>query len=94
MQSDKKELLIEKPNNEIAVIATLIAVTLPVPSFRVNLSLCKLEIIVPIEIIIEIMPANEIGTLSSEYIVGHAEPRSESGKPRLIKDKYITANSS
>ena len=34
----------------------------------------------------------EDGTLSSEYIIGHAEPRSESGNPRLIKDMYITTN--
>ena len=40
-----------------AVIATLIAVTFPVPSLYVSLSLARLEIIVPIEIITETIPA-------------------------------------
>jgi hypothetical protein len=31
------------------------------------------------------IPEYEIGTESSPYIIGHAEPNKESGKPRLIK---------
>ena len=38
-------------------MATLNAVTFPVPSFLVSLSLCKLEIMVPAAIIIEMIPA-------------------------------------
>ena len=47
----------ENPTNAAAVIATLTAVTTPVPNFLINLSLNKLEIIVPPAIIILITPA-------------------------------------
>ena len=47
----------EKPNSAAAVIATLRAVTLPVPSARVSRSLHRLETMVPQEMIIETMPA-------------------------------------
>lgn len=47
----------------------------------------KLDIIVPSEIIIVIMPADDTPTPKSTCITGHAEPMSESGKPRLIKDR-------
>ena len=64
---------------------TLIAVTFPVPSAFVSRSLCRLETIVPAEIIIDMIPAYETGTPNSWYMVGHAEPSRESGSPRLIK---------
>ena len=32
------------------------------------------------------IPEYETGTPSDGYIVGHAEPSSESGKPKLIKE--------
>ena len=40
-----------------AVMATLMAVTRPVPSQRVIRSLCRLETTVPAEMIVEISPA-------------------------------------
>ena len=64
---------------------TLATVTIRVPNFRVSLSEKRLEIIVPPEIIIVIMPIKETGTPNSRCITGHPDPRSESGKPRLIK---------
>ena len=39
--------------------------------------------------IMEIIPAEETGTPNSRYILGHADPRRESGRPRLIKDKSV-----
>jgi hypothetical protein len=62
-------------------------VTKPVPNFLINLSLNRLDIIVPPDIIIETIPAYEMGTFIFGYIDGQAEPRSESGSPRLIKAK-------
>jgi hypothetical protein len=47
----------ENPNSATAVISTLAAVTFSVPKLFVNLSLCRLETIVPAAIIIEIPPA-------------------------------------
>ena len=47
--SIQKELLTEKPKSAAAVMPTLMAVTLPAPSFRVSRSLCRLEITVPME---------------------------------------------
>ena len=61
-------------------------VTIPVPNFLITLLLKKLEIIVPPVTRIEITPAYDIGTPKSPCIAGHAEPNTESGKPRLIKD--------
>ena len=49
----------------MAVTHTLIAVTFPVPNLKVILSLARLETIVPIEIIIDIIPANDTGTSNS-----------------------------
>jgi hypothetical protein len=46
----------------------------------------RLEKIVPPAIIMETMPANDRGTLNAVLITGQAEPNSESGKPRLIKE--------
>ena len=48
-QSIQKDEDMEKPSKAKAVIATLIAVTSPLPNFLVKRSLCKLEIIVPKE---------------------------------------------
>ncbi len=71
----------------MAVSATLNAVTFPVPNRRVRRSLCRLEMIVPSEMIIKMIPEYETGTPSCGYIVGQAEPSSESGSPRLMKDR-------
>ena len=54
--------LIENPHSASAVIATLTAVTIPVPNFLVSRSLCRLETMVPHEIIMETTPAYETGT--------------------------------
>ena len=49
--------LMEKPKRATAVVATLMAVTLPVPSRRVSRSLWRLEIMVPTEMMAEMTPA-------------------------------------
>ena len=56
-QSIQNSLDAEKPNKAVAVMATLMAVTFPVPSQSVSLSLCRLETTVPKAMIIEMMPA-------------------------------------
>ena len=56
-QSIQKAFAKENPKSPSAVSVTLIAVTSPVPSLLVNEFEKKLEIIVPTEIIIVIMPA-------------------------------------
>ena len=56
-QSIQNSLDAEKPSRAVAVMATLMTVTFPVPSQSVSLSLCKLETTVPKAIIIEMMPA-------------------------------------
>ena len=71
---------------------TLTAVTTPEPKRRVSRSLSRLETMVPTAMIMETPPAKESGTPNSPYTVGQAEPSSESGSPRLIKDRYITAS--
>ena len=86
-------MLKAKPKRAMAVIATLIAVVFAAPSLLVILSLAKLETIVPKAIMADTIPAKERGTSKSTNIDGQAEPSIESGKPRLIKDKYITASS-
>ena len=55
----------EKPKRARAVMATLIAVTLPVPRLRVRRSLNRLDTMVPQAIIMEIMPAKDTGTSNS-----------------------------
>ena len=52
----------EKPHNATAVVSTLTAVTMPVPNRFVSRSLCKLDTMVPAEIIIKIIPAYDTGT--------------------------------
>ena len=84
-QSIQKEELIEKPARAAAVRPTLRAVTLPAPSRLVSRSLIKLETMVPPEISMEITPAQDMGTFSCPYMEGQAEPRRESGRPRLMK---------
>ena len=46
----------EKPNSAAAVMPTLMAVTLPVPSARISRSLCRLETTVPKAMIMETTP--------------------------------------
>ena len=68
-----------------AVINTLTFVTTPVPNFRISFVLNKLDKIVPPDTVMEIYPAAVIGASKSSLITGHADPRIESGRPRLIK---------
>ena len=75
-----------------AVITTLTAVTLPAPNLRKSLSLKRLDMIVPAQVSMDMVPANDTGTLISLYSTGHIDPNSESGKPKLIKQIYISAN--
>lgn len=74
----------ENPKSAAAVRSTLTDVTNPAPSFFVILSERRLDTIVPPEIIIVIIPAYDTGSESSARITGHADPRSESGSPRLM----------
>lgn len=57
--------------------------------FRISDGLASDDMIVIRHIVIETYPANDDGTSKDACIVGHAEPRSESGKPRLMNDKYM-----
>ena len=66
-------------------MAMLTAVTLPAPNRCRSLSLKRLERIVPTKMVAEMIPAKEIGTLISACSTGHADPRRESGRPRLMK---------
>ena len=69
----------------MAVINTLTAVTTLVLNLLVSRSLNKLEIIVPKAMIVEMIPAQDTGTLNWGYIECQAEPNKESGRPKLIK---------
>ncbi len=71
----------------MAVNATLTAVTKPVPNLRVTRSAAILDMMVQPDIIIVMIPIQESATPNSACIIGHAEPRSESGKPKLINAK-------
>ena len=82
----------EKPNSAAAVKNTLIAVTRPVPNYRISLSHIRLDRIVPPAIIIEIIPAKDMDVSNSLYITGQPEPSKESGNPRLINARYIIAS--
>ena len=55
-QSVQNEWDAENPNRAMAVSMVLMAVTLPVPNLRVRRSLCRLETMVPQEMIIEMAP--------------------------------------
>ena len=71
----------------------LAAVTRPVPKRAVSLSLIRLDMTVPTDMIMDMIPALENGTPNCGYIVGHAQPSSESGRPRLINEIYIIGRS-
>ena len=86
-QSIQNAFANEKPISPSAVSATLIAVTSPVPSLLVSAFEKKLAIIVPTDMIMVITPADDIETPKSTCIIGHAEPMSESGSPKLMNDR-------
>ena len=73
----------EKPAKAAAVNATETAVTLPAPNFNVIRSESSAETIVNMEITAEMPPAHATGTFRFWLMVGHADPSSESGNPRL-----------
>ena len=75
----------EKPNSATAVVATLSAVTRPVPRRVLSRSLARLDTMVPAEIIIDTPPAQATPAPSCGYMLGHAAPSSASGRPRLMK---------
>ena len=81
----------ENPSKAIAVRKTLAVVTILVPNLLVSLYENKLERIVPPEITMDIIPINEIEAPISRYIIGQADPKSESGNPKLINARYIIA---
>ena len=56
-----------------------------------SVGLMSEEIIVIRHVVIATYPAKDDGTPIDTCIVGHAEPSRESGKPRLMNDKYIIA---
>lgn len=57
----------------------------------ISFGLTSAEIIVINDIVIETYPAYEDGTQKSICMVGQPEPNRESGSPKLMKIKYITA---
>ena len=63
----------------------LTAVTAPAPKREVSLSLMRLENMVPMPMMMEIMLAQPSGTPNCSRMTGHAEPSSESGRPRPMK---------
>ena len=66
------------------MVATLSAVTLPVPSLLLSQSLARLDTMVPTEMIMDTPPAQDTPAPSCGYMLGHAAPSSASGRPRLM----------
>lgn len=56
-----------------AVMATLTAVTFPAPNLCKRLSLKRLDMIVPTQVSIDIVPANDTCTLISVCSTGHID---------------------
>ena len=77
----------DTPSSASAVVSTEKAVSLPVPKRRMSRALFRLETIVPQETIICTSPAPHTGAWMSPIIDGHALPSTESGSPRLMKDR-------
>ena len=63
-------------------------------TFLIIVGAINAEMIVMNDIAIDTYPAYDEGTPKSVCIVGQPEPRSESGRPRLINARYITARRS
>lgn len=78
---------VENPKSAAAVRNVLNAVKRGVPKRFVSRSDMRLESMVPPEIIIEITPMYDMGSPNSRCIIGHPEPKSESGSPSPIKAK-------
>ena len=75
-----------------AVIATLAAVTFAAPNLCKSLSLKRLDVIVPAQVSIDIVPTKDTGALISVCTTGHIDPKSESGKPKLTKQTYMSVS--
>jgi hypothetical protein len=73
-------------------MATLTAVTVPVENLARILLDKKLDMIVPIHIVIERYPATATGASNPARMTGQALPSSESGSPRLMNAAYIIIN--
>ena len=82
----------ENPNMATAVMVMLTAVTFPAPNLCNSLSLKRLDVIVPAQVSIDIVPTKDTGALISVCTTGHIDPKSESGKPKLIKQIYMSVN--
>ena len=76
-----------------AVMAMLTAVTFPAPNLCKSLSLKRLAVIVPAQVSIDIVPTKDTGALISVCTRGHIDPKSESGKPKLTKQIYMSVSS-
>ena len=76
----------------MAVIAMLKATSFPVPKMRRNFGVRRLETIVPMETIIERMPAAEMGAERSRRINGQDAPSMVSGRPSPINATYMTTS--
>ena len=63
-----------------------------VESFLVSLSEKRLDTIVPPEIIIVTIPIYDVATPISACITGQPDPKSESGSPKLMNARYISAS--
>jgi hypothetical protein len=59
---------------------------------RRNFGVKRLETIVPSDVMMESMPAAEIGVLRSIRIKGQDAPRMVSGRPSPIKATYMTTS--
>ena len=77
----------ENPSNAIAVRNTLAVVIVCVLKRFVSFAESKLDKTVPVDMVMDTAPIAESGTPMSLCIMGHAEPSSESGKPKLMKAK-------
>ena len=58
------------------------AVMIHVESREFTFAYTRLETVVPRQTVMEMKPAYDTGTPRSEYIIGHAAPSIESGRPR------------
>ena len=91
MKSIQYALENEKPTSPITVSAIETTTIHFVSILRMSVGLMSEEIIVIRHVVIATYPAKDDGTPIDTCIVGHAEPSRESGKPRLMNDKYIIA---
>ena len=71
-----------------------IPTTFPVPIFRMVYPLIKLDRMVEPEIGMAINPAKSRGSAQPTLITGQATPRRESGRPKLINARYMSASNS